>query len=235
MKVCIIPARGGSKRIPRKNLKLFSGKPIIAWSIEAAKRSALFDRIIVSTEDEEIANVARSLGAETPFVRPPELSDDHTTAFAVAQHAISWLRTNKCEPEYVCILYPTAPFVQASSLREAFNRLAQTDKLYIFSVTSFPFPIKRGIRINARGEVEALHPEHFFTRSQDLEEAFHDAGQFYWGKPQAFMDSVILHSSAALPHVLPRYLVQDIDTPEDWRRAELMFMALQKTGEIESL
>lgn len=234
MKICIIPARGGSKRIPRKNLKPFAGKPIIAWSIEAAKKSALFDRIIVSTDDEEIARVAREFGAETPFVRPPELANDQATAFAVTQHAIGWLRENACPPDYVCVIYATAPFVQARCLREAFERLSATDKQYIFSVTSFPFPIKRGVRINEHGEIEALHPEHFFTRSQDLEEAFHDAGQFYWGRPQAFLDGIILHSTAALPYLLPRHLVQDIDTPEDWRRAELMFQALQQTGELES-
>jgi len=233
MNICIIPARGGSKRIPRKNLKLFAGKPIIAWSIEAARKSCLFDRIIVSTDDEEIAQIARDYGAETPFVRPPELSDDKTTAFAVIQHALLWLQEHGEKPGYVCINYATAPFVQASGLKEAFRRLESTDKKYIFSVTSFPFPIQRGIRINSQGEVEALQPEHFFTRSQDLEEAFHDAGQFYWGKPQAFLDGVILHSTAALPYRLPRYLVQDIDTPEDWRRAELMFEALRKTGEMD--
>ena len=233
-RVAIIPARGGSKRIPRKNLKLFAGKPIIAWSIEAAKQSGLFERIIVSTDDDEIARVAHEYGAETPFVRPPELSDDYATAFSVTQHAIRWLREHSAAPDYVCVIYATAPFVQPRHLKEAFERLAATDKQYIFSVTPFPFPIKRGIRINNRGEVEALHPEHFFTRSQDLEEAFHDAGQFYWGKPQAFLDGLILHSPVALPYVLPRYLVQDIDTPEDWRRAELMFDALRQTGELES-
>lgn len=232
--IAIIPARGGSKRIQRKNLKPFADKPMIAWLIETAKKSRLFDRIVVSTDDEEIAQLARELGAETPFVRPAELSDDHATAFAVTQHVIRWPGENGNGPDYVFVIYATAPFVQAHCLNEAYARLAATDKQYIFSVTSFPFPIKRGIRINERGEVEALHPEHFFTRSQDLEEAFHDAGQFYWGRPQAFLDGVILHSTAALPYLLPRYPVQDIDTPEDWRRAELMFQALQQTGELET-
>ncbi len=193
MNIAIIPARGGSKRIPRKNLKLFAGKPIIAWSIEAARKSALFDRIIVSSDDAEIARVATELGAEVPFLRPAELSDDYATAFSVTQHAIKWLREHNCSPDYVCVIYATAPFVQARSLRESYERLVQTDKQYIFSVTSFPFPIKRGIRINKLGEVEALHPEHFFTRSQDLEETYHDAGQFYWGKPEAFLRGTILH------------------------------------------
>ncbi len=233
MKIAIIPARGGSKRIPRKNLKNFCGQPILAWSINAAKESGLFDRIIVSTDDEEIACVAKKLGAEVPFVRPADLSDDHATAFAVTQHAIGWLSAQGINPDYVCVIYATAPFVRAKHLKAAYEKLKKTDKQYIFSVTSFPFPIQRGIRINAQGAVEGLQPEHFFTRSQDLEEAFHDAGQFYWGRPQAFLDGIILHSTAALPYVLPRYLVQDIDTLEDWRRAELMFQALLETGELD--
>ncbi len=233
MRAAIIPARGGSKRIPGKNLKAFAGKPIIAWSIGAAVRSGLFDRVIVSTDDAEIARVARECGAEVPFVRPAALSDDHATAFEVIRHAIGWLRGEGGCLEYACAIYATAPFVQARWLRESLRTLEATDRSYIFSVTSFPFPIQRGIRINSRGEVEALHAEHFLTRSQDLEPAFHDAGQFYWGRPQAFVDGLILHSPAALPYVLPRYMVQDIDTPEDWKRAELMFEALRSSGELE--
>lgn len=233
MKIAIIPARGGSKRIPRKNIKPFSGKPMISWTIAAALASGCFDRVIVSTDDDEIAEMARKYGAETPFLRPSNLSDDHATAFAVTQHAIGWLREQGCDPDYVCVIYATAPFVQARFLADAYEKLAASTKQYIFSVTSFPFPIQRGIKINSHGEVEALHPEHFFTRSQDLEECYHDAGQFYWGRPQAFLDGVILHSPEALPYILPRYLVQDIDTPEDWRRAELMHHALIATGELE--
>lgn len=235
MNIAIIPARGGSKRIPRKNLKPFCGKPIIAWSIEAAKESALFERIIVSTDDDEIACLATELGAEVPFRRPAELANDYATAFAVTQHAINWLLQQGISPDYVCVIYATAPFIRPKHLVAAYEILRKTEKQYIFSVTSFPFPIQRGIRINASGEVEGLQPEHFYTRSQDLEEAFHDAGQFYWGRPRAFLDGIILHSAAALPYVLPRYLVQDIDTEEDWRRAELMFQALQQTGELDSL
>lgn len=233
VQVAVIPARGGSKRIPHKNIKTFAGKPIIAWSIEAAQRCGIFSRIIVSTDDEEIASVAREYGAETPFVRPPDLSDDYTSAFAVTQHAIGWLSEHWRETDYICVIYATAPFVQARFLVDAFERLSATNKQYIFSVTSFPFPIQRGVRINDRGEIEALYPEHFFTRSQDLDECYHDAGQFYWGRPQAFLGGTILHSSEALPYVLPRYLVQDIDTPEDWRRAELMHQALIMTGELD--
>jgi pseudaminic acid cytidylyltransferase len=233
--IAIIPARGGSKRIPKKNIKNFSGKPMIAWSIEAALACRDIHRVIVSTDDAEIASISRQYGAEVPFIRPPELADDYATAFAVAQHAIKWLQKSGGTIDYACIIYATAPFIQANNLNAAYKQLVASNKDYIFSVTSFPFPIQRGVRINAAGEIEALHAEHFYTRSQDLEECYHDAGQFYWGTPEAFLNNIILHSTAALPFVLPRYLVQDIDTPEDWRRAELMHQALLQTGELGQL
>ena len=225
MKIAVIPARGGSKRIPRKNIKAFAGKPIIAYSIEAARDSQLFDRVIVSTDDEEIAVVARQHGAETPFLRPAPLSDDHTGTADVVKHALRWFQQHGVAVDMVCCIYATAPFVRAQDLRRGEQMLRDSDRSFAFSVTSFPFPIQRALRITADGAVQALHPEHALTRSQDLEHAFHDAGQFYWGYPQAFLDDVPLFSSASLPVVLPRYLVQDIDTPEDWTRAELMYQA----------
>jgi len=232
MRIAVIPARGGSKRIPRKNLRLFAGKPIIAYSIAAAQASACFDRIIVSTDDEEIAAMARELGAEVPFVRPSSLADDYTGTNAVVRHAIEWLNVGGTPPSHVCCIYATAPFVQSHFLSEGLARLQASGKSFAFSVTSFPFPIQRAIRINVEGTVEAIQPEHSSTRSQDLEEAFHDAGQFYWGTAQAFLDNVSLFSPAALAIVLPRHLVQDIDTLEDWQRAEYMYQALQLSGEF---
>jgi N-acylneuraminate cytidylyltransferase len=228
MKVAIIPARGGSKRIPRKNVRLFAGKPIIAHSISAALDSGCFDRVIVSTDDAEIAAVAREWGAETPFVRPPELSDDHTGTNAVVKHAINWLAEQGSPADYACCIYATAPFVQARYLQEGLARLQESSRAYAFSVTSFPFPIQRAIRINAEGAVEAIWPENIFRRSQDLEEAFHDAGQFYWGTTDAYLTDAVVFSPASIPIVLPRHLVQDIDTFEDWRRAELMFRVIQE-------
>lgn len=228
MKVAIIPARGGSKRIPRKNVRLFAGKPIIAHSIGAALDSGCFDRVIVSTDDAEIAAVAREWGAETPFVRPPELSDDHTGTNAVVKHAINWLAEQGTPADYACCIYATAPFVQARYLQEGLARLLERRHGYAFSVTSFPFPIQRAIRINAEGAVEAIWPENIFRRSQDLEEAFHDAGQFYWGSTDAYLTDEVVFSPASVPIVLPRHLVQDIDTFEDWRRAELMFRVIQE-------
>lgn len=232
MKLAVIPARGGSKRIPRKNIRLFAGKPIIAHSILAALDSGCFDRVIVSTDDQEVAEVAREHGAETPFLRPATLADDHTGTNAVVRHALEWFGKAGHAIEFACCIYATAPFVQARFLRQGLERLAASDKSFAFSVTSFAFPIQRGVRINAEGAVEAIWPENIARRSQDLEETFHDAGQFYWGRAGAFLDDAALFSPASLPVVLPRHLVQDIDTLEDWQCAEYMYRALQLAGEI---
>lgn len=234
MKIAIIPARGGSKRIPRKNIKLFAGKPIIAYSIEAAISCGLFDRILVSTDDAEIGETARRFGAEVPFVRPAELSGDYGSSIDVIKHGLQWAIDHWGPVEYACCIYATAPFVQPRYLREGHDKLTASGKSYAFSVTSFPFPIQRAIRINSAGSVEMFHPEHYLTRSQDLEEAFHDAGQFYWGTAQAFLNDERMFSPAALAVVLPRHLVQDIDTPEDWRRAELMYRVLRDEGEFSA-
>lgn len=227
MKLCVIPARGGSKRIPRKNIRLFSGQPIIAWSIQAALKTGLFDRVMVSTDDEEIAEVARAHGGEIPFFRPRDLADDHTGTNAVVKQAIRWHEQQGLTVSHACCLYATAPFVRARDLREGHDLLLGSGKSFVFSVTSFPFPIQRALRLNAQGEVEAMYPEYRATRSQDLEPAWHDAGQFYWGLASAFLNDETLFSPASLPVTLPRYRVQDIDTEEDWQRAELMFAALR--------
>jgi N-acylneuraminate cytidylyltransferase len=226
VRLAVIPARGGSKRIARKNVRPFAGKPIITYSIDAARSSGLFDDVIVSTDDDEIASVARAHGARTPFVRPAALSDDHTGTNAVVRHAIGWFGEHGAMPEHVCCIYATAPFVQPRYLREGLERLVASGRSFAFSVTSFAFPIQRALRIDADGCVEPIWPENVARRSQDLEEAFHDAGQFYWGTARAFLDDVVLYSNASVPVVLPRHLVQDIDTEEDWVRAELMFGAL---------
>jgi len=233
MRCAIIPARGGSKRIPRKNIKPFCGRPMIAWSIAAALESGCFDRVIVSTDDDEIAQVAVQHGAEAPFRRPPELSDDHTPTIPVVAHAITWLAGHGPAPEEVCCIYATAPFVQAEDIRRGLEVLRGTGSEYAFSVTSFPFPIQRAIRITA-GHVEMFHPEHFNTRSQDLEEAFHDAGQFYWGRASAWLAAKPIFAPHSSPLVLPRHRVQDIDTLEDWRRAEYLFQVLAREGEARS-
>lgn len=225
MKIAIIPARGGSKRIPRKNVRLFCGRPIIAYSIDAAIKSQLFDRIIVSTDDHEIADVAREHGAESPFMRPAELADDYIGTLPVVRHAIEEFRSKKICPEYVCCIYATAPFVTPLDLQRGWQTLIESGADYAFTVTSFVYPIQRAIRITATGRLEMFHPENYEARSQDLEEAYHDAGQFYWGRSQAFLEESPLFTEHAAPVLLRRYQVQDIDTVEDWNFAELMFKA----------
>ena len=227
MRVAIIPARGGSKRIPRKNIKEFCGKPMIAWSIKAAKASNCFDKIIVSTDDQEIADVAQEWGAEVPFIRPEELSDDHTGTVPVIRHAIQWLE--KCEDKvsYACCIYATAPFLVARDLQVGWEAINGGDCDYAFSVTTFPFPIQRAITVTKHGRVAMVRPEHSLTRSQDLTETWHDAGQFYWGTSEAWCEGRPIFGEGAIPIKLPRHRVQDIDTLEDWIRAEWLFRALQ--------
>ncbi|MFJ1258962.1 pseudaminic acid cytidylyltransferase [Cupriavidus sp. CuC1] len=226
MKLAIIPARGGSKRIPGKNVRPFNGKPIIAYSVEAALQSQCFDRVIVSTDDNEIAEVAASYGAEIPFKRPPELADDYATTLAVIQHALESIAQQGKPAQVVCCIYATAPFIRPNDLRQGLDLLEERGANYAFSVTSYSFPIQRALRITQEGRVNMFQPQHLMTRSQDLEHAYHDAGQFYWGRAQAFAQATSIFSEASVPVILPRYRVQDIDTPEDWLQAELMYRAL---------
>lgn len=230
MKLCVIPARGGSKRIPRKNVKSFCGQPMIAYSIRAALEAKCFDKVVVSTDDSEIADIAMSFGASVPFVRPDELSNDFAGTVPVIKHAIEWFEQNGSVPSQVCCLYATAPFVQSQSIKQAYQQMQDTQTEYCFSVTSYAFPIQRAIKVNEQHRVEMFSPENFVKRSQDLEEAYHDAGQFYWGAATAWKQEKRIFSEVASPFILPRYLVQDIDTPEDWQRAELMYQVLQQQG-----
>jgi N-acylneuraminate cytidylyltransferase len=225
MRCAIIPARGGSKRIPQKNIKQFCGKPMIAWSIIAAQQSGCFDDIIVSTDDNKIAEIAQDYGAQVPFIRPAELSDDYTGTTAVIRHAILWLQSAGKNPQETCCIYATAPFVQSEDLRMGLETLVTSQSDYAFSVTSYPFPIQRAIRITKDNHVEMFNPELFTTRSQDLEESYHDAGQFYWGQADAWLNEKPIFSLTSSPVLLPRHRVQDIDTLEDWLRAEWMFKA----------
>lgn len=223
MRLAIIPARGGSKRIPRKNIKHFAGLPMIAWSIQAAIKSACFDSIIVSTDDDEIAQIALDSGAEVPFIRPEELSNDHIGIIPVIAHAITWQNTCSTPVSQACCIFATAPFIRAEDLQQGLDVLLQTGADYAFSVTSYAFPIQRAIRITPDNRVEMFYPEHFNTRSQDLEKAWHDAGQFYWGQANAWLNHKPLFAPTTAPVPLPRVRVQDIDTPEDWEHAEIMF------------
>jgi len=232
--VALIPARAGSKRIPGKNIKPFAGQPIIAYSIKTAAASGLFSRIIVSTDSAEIAAVARSYGAQTPFMRPSGLADDFTPTADVVLHALNWLKAHESLPEFFCCIYATAPFLQPEYLKAGFERLRDAaDAATAFSVTSFAYPIFRALELDAYGRLKMIWPEHLETRSNDLPEAHHDAGQFYWGRCRQFLTEKSLFSKNAVPVILPRYLVQDIDTPEDWKTAEYMFNAL-KSSEPEA-
>jgi len=227
MRLCVIPARGGSKRIPRKNIKEFFGKPMIAWSIEAAKKSECFDRIIVSTDDEEIATVSQKYGADVPFLRPKCLADDYAGTTPVIAHAIKWQNEHGEETSEACCLYATAPFVHVGDLQKGLALLVETKSDYAFSVTSYSFPIQRAVRITKDNRVEMFQPEYFNSRSQDLEQAWHDAGQFYWGRSESWLFEKKFFSEFSIPIPIPRYRVQDIDTQEDWDRAVLLFKAIK--------
>lgn len=220
MSLCIIPARGGSKRIPRKNIALFHGRPMIGWSIDAARTSGLFDRIIVSTDDPEIAEVARAEGAEVPFLRPADLSGDLTPTVDVIAHAV---QAAEMKPETpVCCLYATAPFVRAGDLATGLA-LLQAGGTYAMAVTRFAYPIQRALRRGADGAVSMIEPGLMQTRSQDLEEAWHDAGQFYWARAATWAARTPVFGPGARGVALPSWRVVDIDTPEDWARAEVLF------------
>ncbi|HXR02957.1 MAG TPA: pseudaminic acid cytidylyltransferase [Pseudomonas sp.] len=228
--VAIIPARGGSQRIARKNLKLFNGEPIIAGSIRTALASGAFDQVVVSTDDEEIADVARACGALVPFMRPAELADAYTGTAAVIVHAINALQQRF---DYTCCIYATAPLLQARYLREGLQSLhAAPEKSYAFSVCSFGFPVQRALLINDSGSLESMHPQYRDVRSQDLAPAYQDAGQFYWGRSEAWLRGDTVFSQLSLPVILPRHLVQDIDNEEDWLRAEYLYAALKAGGEL---
>jgi N-acylneuraminate cytidylyltransferase len=221
MNIAIIPARGGSKRIPRKNIKPFCGKPMIAWSIEAAKSSGLFDRIVVSTDDAEYADVAMEWGAEVPFMRSEELANDHAGTMPVIAHATQWALDQGLDVDAVCCIYATAPFIQEDDLKRGLELLNSGNWNYAFTVTDFAAPIFRSFKQTAEGGVEMFFPEHFDTRSQDLPVAFHDAGQFYWGRPMAWLEGKRIFDRRSKPVMIPRWRAQDIDTPEDWEQAEM--------------
>jgi pseudaminic acid cytidylyltransferase len=228
MKIAVIPARGGSKRIPRKNIKDFCGKPMIVWSIEAAKESGLFDHIVVSTDDIEIAEVAKKYGAEVPFMRPAELSNDFTGTTEVIAHATQWALDQSLDVDAVCCIYATAPFVQVTDLKRGLAALQSGNWAYAFTVTDFESPIFRSFKQTAEGGVEMFFPEYFETRSQDLPDALHDVGQFYWGRPSAWLENWRIFDRHSVPIMIPRWRVQDIDTLNDWKRAELMFNQLKE-------
>jgi pseudaminic acid cytidylyltransferase len=221
MNIAIIPARGGSKRIPRKNIKDFCGKPMIAYAITAAKDSGLFDHVVVSTDDDEIACIAKEWGAETPFLRPADLANDYTPTVPVIAHAIESCCNIGWKISNVCCIYPAVPFIQIEDIRDAFSLFINGNAEYCFPVTEYPSAIQRALKLLKNGKMQPFFPEFQFTRTQDLDKAFHDAGQFYWGKKEAWLKNPNIHG-CGLGYVIQNWRVVDIDTPEDWERAEIV-------------
>ncbi len=230
MNVCVIPARGGSKRIPGKNIKPFAGRPMLAYPVDTARASGLFQRVIVSTDDERVADVARACGAEVPFLRPAALSDDHTGTNEVVGWVVRKLRECGDDVSVACCIYATSPLLDPGYLREGRAALDAEGIDYAMSVTSFGFPIQRALRRSPDGLVSPFDREAIRSRSQDLEPAMHDAAQFYWGRGAAFADGVPMYADNTVGIQLPRYLVQDIDTEEDWIRAEVQYDILKRRG-----
>lgn len=225
MIVAIIPARGGSKRIKNKNIKSFFGQPLITYAIQAAKKAQLFDKIIVTTDSEEIAEVAKNEGADVPFMRPANLSDDYTPTIPVLKHAIKWLLEQNISIEYFCCIYAN-PFVTAENIIKGFNLLKEKDATSVVPVTTFSFPIFRGVMINENGQLEFVFPEKSVTRHQDLPEVYQDTGQFYWWNCKTFMEInevEKLQKTNRYPLIIQRYIAQDLDKPEDWEIAEKLY------------
>ncbi len=223
MKLAIIPARGGSKRIPKKNIRDFAGKPMIAHAIETAFASGCFDDVLVSTDCDEIAQIAKQYGAKVPFKRPNELADDFATTLDVMAHAALWCQSNYHDVSHLCCIYATSPLLKPDFLQQAQQLLEQHQSDYVFAACEYDFAIQRGFTLSNSGQVAMMYPEHMLTRSQDLTPAYHDAGQFYFAPIASFLEKRPIFSAASTPLVLPRRYCQDIDTEEDWQFARLLF------------
>lgn len=221
--LCVIPARGGSKRVPRKNIRNFCGKPMIAWSIEAAVASGCFSRVIVSTDDPDIASIAAAHGAAVPFMRPASLSDDIAGVMPVVRHALEWAREHATHPRFVACVYATAPFLRPELLRQALQVLVESGADFVLPVVEFEYPVQRALHLNSGGCLEFVEAAHASSRSQDLPIRYHDAGQFFAGRPEAFQNRDTVLSSRCAPLRLDRGECIDIDTEEDWKLAEKMF------------
>jgi len=234
MKIAVIPARGGSKRIPRKNIKLFSGKPMIAWSISIAQESGLFDKVIVSTDDSEIADIARTFGATVPFTRPANLSDDYATTGAVLSHATRWALESMPELQALCCIYATAPLIQKQDLLHGWKAMASGHWDYTFTATQIPSTIFRAFTVERDSAVKMLFPEHYLTRSQDLPALYQDAGQFYWGTPKAWLEERPMFQARSKAIPIPAWRAQDIDTIEDWTRCELIALQMLNNQDARS-
>lgn len=225
----LITARGGSKRIPRKNIKDFLGYPIIKYSIDAARDAGCFDEVMVSTDDKEIAEIALRLGAKVPFYRSASTANDFATTADVIEEVLLEYRKNGREFEHFCCIYPTAPFVSPAMLRQGYELLRESDADSVLPVVRFSYPIQRALKIE-QGKLSMIWPENLNARSQDLQPAYHDAGQFYWGRTDRFLKQKKLFSDNTLPIEVPESHVQDIDTLEDWKIAEMKYAILKNSS-----
>jgi pseudaminic acid cytidylyltransferase len=223
--VCIIPARGGSKRLPGKNTRLFAGRPVISYSILAAKGTGLFDRILVSTDSPTVAGTAKEWGAEVPFLRPAELSGDFVPVDAAVTHALEWLGAAGPQADHVCCIYPVAPLVEPADIQEGYKHMLQAGAPASFSVAELPCPVERTLVFGDDGRIQMICAEHLLTRSQDLPLAYYDAGQFYWADAIRYLREKELSYDGAVPVVLPRWRAIDIHSEEEWRLAEEIYMA----------
>lgn len=232
--VAIIPARGGSKRIIGKNIRLFHNKPMISWAINIAQNSGCFEKIIVSTDCEKIAELCKSLGAEVPFLRPKNISDDYTSVIDVIRHAIEFFKSKDEFYELVTLIYPTAPLMKVSDLEKAIKLIGEYD--FSMSVALYPYPIHRALFLeNQSNTIQMLEKSNFMKRSQDLKDCYHDAGQFIVGKTNSWLTKKPIVDGKTLPITVPRIRVQDIDDEEDWNEAELKFSLINGDFEERNL
>ena len=224
MKIAIIPARAGSKRIPHKNIKNFKGIPIIAWSIKAAIKSNLFDKVIVSTDSKRIAKIAKKFKAEVPFIRPKGISGNYASTISVIKHGINHLKNKNIYPKFVCCIYPTAAFINSNDLIKGYKRIKTLKWDYVFSAGKFYSSILRSFKKNNSGKLKMVFPKYYNKRTQDIFDTYHDAGQFYWGKSESWLKSKPIFAKKSCIISVPRWRIHDIDTPEDWKIAEKMWI-----------
>ena len=227
-RVAVVPARGGSKRVPRKNIRPLGGRPLIAWAIDTCVTSGLFDEVIVSTDDPEIADLAARLGASVPFIRPAELSVDHTALAPVIAHAIREIGLGGVQPHAVCCVYPGSPTLRAEDLRGAWEALeGSTDAAYAVGVLEYPHPVQRALERDPQRLIQLLDPSLALTRTQDLPPRWHDAGQFVWGRTEAWLKGLPIFGNAVGYELAPWRTI-DLDTEPDWKRAEVVFRVIRE-------
>ena len=220
--LAVIPARGGSKRIKNKNIKIFNGKPMIFWPIQELKKTKIFDKILVSTDSLKIKKYAVSLGVDVPFIRPKKISDDFSPTIDVVNHAINWLKKKGLNYDYICCVYPTAVLMKKKFIIDTYKLIKKNDKKFIFPASKFEYPILRSFRKDEKGRIKMLNSKYFNYRSQDLVDYFHDAGQFYWGSKKSWLKKSKFFDKYSGFYEIPRLQSQDIDNLEDFKMAEII-------------